>query len=824
MRWKRRGSAMRRRLPDLTALVLLTAAILWLYRALAVGRVLAAGDLQNYFFPYWAAATRIAHESAPWQHLFWNPWLFAGAPLAANSQAGSFYPLNWPFWLLGDGSLTAATRTLHLSLLLHLVLAGWTAYALARRRSLPPEAAFFAGLLYGGGGFLALHTEHLNQLQGLAWLPLLFLPGTGWPALGLGMILLAGHTQTAFIAAAGLALFRLGKAILAPPVPDDARSAPGSARPSLARELREGAAIAALAVVMAAPQLALTLQLSRYSTRAGGLPWREALSFSLPPWSLPRALLPPYLVPPLLPEGVAYLGLGGLALAGWGLWQGWRRREGRTLLWGGLALAGLILALGGYDPLYLLAARLRLPGVIQFRAPSRYLALYALAMAELAACGVAALRPSRGRAGLLAVVLLAELSLALGRMPVANATAPSAYTDLRPATARLMAEAQAAEDAGSPPPRFLSLSKVLFEPGDEAEIEAAYGEALSEGALWAWLVAAKEREVLSPNLPLAFRVPAADGYDGGLLPTLDYVRFSRLLLPQGTVDGRLRENLEQVPDQRWLDLLDVGYLITDKTGDRWVDGVFYDCQFRPQLAAGSVMTVAEVPPLEGTALALLYAGEGEARVRLADGRSLRFELPAQEAATEPRFLRWEGAATAVGVAFAGEGAGLALEGATLVDERTGDFQSLTLSPRFRLIHSGDVKIYADEPPPRASFIPQGCTVADAEEALAVMREPDFDPARQVVLYAGESSAPPCEGLPAPDAPPDATVQIVAYEAQRVVVRGRSERAGYLLLRDGWYPAWEANGGPVLHADILFRAVPVPAGRWEVIFRYRPWGW
>ncbi len=42
MRWRRRGSATRRSLPDAAALLLLAAAILWLYRALAVGRVLAA--------------------------------------------------------------------------------------------------------------------------------------------------------------------------------------------------------------------------------------------------------------------------------------------------------------------------------------------------------------------------------------------------------------------------------------------------------------------------------------------------------------------------------------------------------------------------------------------------------------------------------------------------------------------------------------------------------------------------------------------------------------------------------------------------------------
>ncbi len=811
MRWKPSVSAMRRRLPDVTALLFLAAAILWLYRALTVGRVLAAGDLQSYFFPYWVAAMRIAHGTSPWQELFWNPWLFAGAPLAANSQGGWFYPLNWLFWWLGGEGLAAATHALHFSLLFHLVLAAWTAYVLARQQSLPPEAAFIAGLLYGGGGFLTLHGEHLNQLQGLAWMPLLFLPGVGWPALGLGMILLAGHTQTAFIAAVGLALFRVGEWWIE-----------GRSLRKVGGLVWQGMVIVALALAMAAPQLFLTLRLSHYSTRTGGLPWREAVSFSLSPWSLPRALLPPYLLAPLLPEGEAYLGVLGLALAGWGAWLGWRRRERGILLWGGLALVGVGLALGGYNPLYLLAARLRLPGVIQFRAPARYLALYALAMAELAGWGMAALRPSRGRSLLVAALLLGELSLAWAAMPVARATDASAYTDLRPATARLMAEAQEAEARGEPSPRFLSLSKVLFDPGDERELEAMYGGALSEGAMWAYLVAAKEREVLSPNLPLAFHVPAADGYDGGLLPLRDYVAFSHLLLPGGTVDGRLRENLDQVPDQRWLDLLDVGYLITDKTRDRWVAGLFYDCQFRPRLEAGEVMRVAEVPPLEGTSLSVLYRGEGEVRVRMADGRHFRFELPLQEDATVPRFLRWDGAATAVEVLLVGGGTALEAEGATLVDERTGDFQPLTLSPRFHLIHSGDVKIYADEPPPRASFVPRGCTVADAEAALAVMAEPTFDPARLVVLYAGEIAAPPCEGGMAFDGSPSATVQIVAYEAQHVVVRGWSEVAGYLLLRDAWYPAWRANGEPVLHADILFRAVPVPAGTWEVSFDYRPW--
>ena len=93
--------------------------------------------------------------------------------------------------------------------------------------------------------------------------------------------------------------------------------------------------------LIAAAQLLPTLELSRFSMRSGGLPWREAVSFSVRPWELPRALLPPYLVTPLLPEGIAYLGIIGLALAGWGAWRAVRSKDGRgiaLLVMGGMGV------------------------------------------------------------------------------------------------------------------------------------------------------------------------------------------------------------------------------------------------------------------------------------------------------------------------------------------------------------------------------------------------------------------------------------------------------------------------------------------------------
>jgi len=611
-----------------------------------------------------------------------------------------------------------------------------------------------------------------------------------------------------------------------------------------------------LGVVAAMAQLASTLQLTQFSTRSGGLPWREAVSFSVAPWALLRVLLPPYGFAPNLPEGVAYLGVSGLALGALGLGWGLRRRW----WWGGglafLAGGGVVLALGGYNPLYALAVRLRVPGLIHFRAPARFLALTVIGGALLAGRGADMLMarlPSEGwgrRVGgaVLWLIAAVELLVAAERLPHADATAPAAYTDLRPATAFLMSATHADGELDRPPARFLSISQMLFEVGDKSETALIYDDVLSQDALWNLWVSAKQREVLAPNLPMAFGVPAADGYDGGLLPLRHYGIFSRLLLPDGTLDGRLRENLPGVPESRWLSLLGVQFLLTDKTGDAWVDDVFYDRQFQPEIVPGRSLTIASLPPdFDANALGVLYEGSGgKAILTLPSGEIVR-TLPPAPANSEDMGVvrvRWPGVEPVAALSFAAGASPLKLQGASLVDERTGAFYPLVLSDRFKMAHSGDIKIYEDVRERRWVAVLDRCRVAENEsEALAWMRASNFDPETTLIMIDADvtETTAACRAED-PASPLAASAVPIRYRSGAIDVEVETSDPAWLLVKEAWYPGWRAvlrsrsgSGAfdaqtrevPVVRGDLLMMAVPVPAGRWQVELSYRPrvlgWG-
>src|SRR5512135_1387501 len=160
-------SSLSTRKRDLLALLTLFAlTLLFFWKIAFTNLIIARGDIFNYFYPYRdyaAQALRAGHIP------LWNPYLFMGAPFLANSQVGFFYPFNLAMaWL-------DTTRSINWTIVLHIFIAVSGIYVLTRSRfQLTILAACFAATSFGLGGYLGTQIEHVNQLQGLAWIGWIF--------------------------------------------------------------------------------------------------------------------------------------------------------------------------------------------------------------------------------------------------------------------------------------------------------------------------------------------------------------------------------------------------------------------------------------------------------------------------------------------------------------------------------------------------------------------------------------------------------------------------------------------------------------------------
>jgi hypothetical protein len=527
------------------------------------------------------------------------------------------------------------------------------------------------------------------------------------------------------------------------------------------------------------------------SNRGGsGFNRDQATAFSLPPHYLGRSLLPSY-------DGLIfteYIGTLGVVALGLALLASvYPYTDAPTSRWRwvflGIALIGLFLAIGRYNPVYyeLLA---RLTGFNLFRVPSRWLALWALGMAFLAGMGVQVLStqrvvswrlfvplgvlavlmlitrllpsvvsalviapedfmgnsiPSettllawgvawailaimffrRVPSGLMVVLVVGELWFASLVMPYHDLVPHDVYTSKR----LTISQMQAYSTQTQPMPRMLAISGLLFDVGDKNTLRARYEQlGMSEDAIQIAFTALKRQEMLMSNLPLTWDIASVDGYGGGLLPTMNYSQFTSLFLPDGalrTTDGRLGEILAREDCQ--------GACVPSP---EWLSMMNVGYVIRDKLD--------EIAPTNTPSVPIEWQKVLSSDIKI-------FRLPANERVTwaqnvVPFADTWQGSEDAL--------------------------LALRANPSITAIHGIDTPM----------------TITQNSSAPSITRYSDND----------------------------MTIQVQANEA------------GYIVISDVWYPHWQAtvNGQAttVYRANVLFRAVAVPAGTSEVVLTFEPTIW
>ncbi|HEX2835439.1 MAG TPA: hypothetical protein VHW00_20675 [Thermoanaerobaculia bacterium] len=217
---------------------------------------------------------------------YWNPFIAAGQPLAANPAHEIFYPLTWLI-LLPNFSLG-----FHLHALVHVYIATFGMYTLLRSMQTGRTASVLAALSFGLGGLLTSQLNLFPFLFSTAWIPWICLyarralrDGTrrdfAIAALFLSLQLLVAEPTTTLQTGALLGLYAIFHG-----------------RGTVARKLGVVAALCLVATLIAAVQIIPTFDHFRDSVRSRGIPFEMVEKWSLPPVRVAELLNPQLLGEP----------------------------------------------------------------------------------------------------------------------------------------------------------------------------------------------------------------------------------------------------------------------------------------------------------------------------------------------------------------------------------------------------------------------------------------------------------------------------------------------------------------------------------------------
>jgi hypothetical protein len=637
----------------------------------------------------------------------------------------------------------------------------------------------------------------INLLDGAAFLPLTlwlacramtrrFAPWGPLAALSLAVQILAG--EPAILLATAVAFAALHASF--------PRPSPGALPP--ARRAAGAAAIVALAGALAMAGLLPGVEMLSRSERGAGFEAAEAMKWSLPPMALAEVAVRGVFGDPSLTRmdgwwggrlhdtGLPfllslYLGPGILLLAGAGLAAGWRAggsRRAESWLHGGLALAGVLLALGRFLPLYPALVAL-VPPAGSVRYPAKYALIFTWAAAVLAARGYDALASRSDRPLLLRPALQPEQRRALLAGAVLSLAAMAiGYSGALGWTARFAGEATAGAPADMAPAVAARMDAALLEAGLVAAVLAA--------------AALARLRTITPAL-LAF-VPIAmlviSGVRVNPVTSSDfYTRRPALLDRVATGTG----------SRVWAEPRPRGFAFRTPEGPG-----------RDSLAPGFLWDRMTLRNATSFPLGVRHAYDrGNERLDIMPGAAVGRLLAERAAAgrleeSDARLLAVAGVGSVVHY-------GAAPQGWTETSRLEGESNipvTILSVPR---------------PLPRVLAVLGAEIQPEPDRALRRLQDPGFDPFTTVLLEEGDPAPRPSEVAAASDAVPRAAIMEESSSTVRVSAWLPAE--GHVVLADTHYPGWVARVDgeqrPIVRANVMFRAVRVPAGSHEITFAYEP---
>ena len=122
--------------------------------------------------------------------------------------------------------------------------------------------------------------------------------------------------------------------------------------------------------------------------------------------------------------------------------------------------------------------------------------------------------------------------------------------------------------------------------------------------------------------------------------------------------------------------------------------------------------------------------------------------------------------------------------------------------------------------PRAWLVYEPTVVADAESAFQILKNPDFDLAKQVVLTMPDTDF---TAVSPPSIPPKITIN--QQSSTQLQIQATTETPGILVISEWDYSGWQAkvDGEPstIETADYALQALLIPAGTHEITLTFTP---